>query len=380
MRQFALRRFAVCILALFLVTQAVAQKKGSQFRRVLKHGTKTANVSTSKVLDTVRQAEAAAKKSMPVTRATSRLQTPHLKLPNLPVPIETKISGLLATTETPTLALSQLWQLQEQYNIRNPFAAFALQLYVQKFGLLTPHLNKLFKQIAQLNNRQIERAFIGQMYFLEKNKEQILQALTPHKIPQPNIRLRYTEDVDKITTQNFNAKKLVLSIEQHMNPVAEKDFSIRHINAQSILKTGSGLYAVYQYAGPMDLIPSLYRYLLNGSRRAPVTLVFDEEAQSLAMYNADKTLWLRVTPHEYENPAKLHIHLNEQRTVLFTDNAGHARAIAVNVNLSIPLLTPDNLPADQISAQRFLYEKLVLHPVKNLQGDSHVTIERRSIF
>lgn len=376
MRQFALRRVIACVLALFLVTQAVAQKKLGRTRRLLKHGTQAANISTPKVANTARQAEEASQKArQTIKNAITRKTTSTIPS------IETRVRDLLATTKNPTLALPQVWQWQTQHNTRsNIFGLFALQLYVRKFGLLTPHLNKLFKQIAQLNNRRIENLFIGQMYFLERNKEEILQALTSHKIPAPNIRLRYTGDVDKITDQNFNAQKLVLSIEQRMNPVAEKDFSIRHINAQSIFTTASGQYAIYQYAGPIELIPSLYRYLLNNSRRAPITLFFDEEAKSLAMYNADKTLWLRVTPHEYENPSKLHIHLNEQRAVSFTDDAGKYRTIPVNINLSIPLLPPDNLPQNPAEAQRFLYEKLVLHPVKNLQGDRRVTIERRPIF
>ncbi len=303
------------------------------------------------------------------------------RFPNPPWIPEIKITEMLKAEPNPSLVLPQVWQLQDVYGNRNMFGLLALRFYTRNFGVVTPHLHKLFKQIAHLNDHSVETRFIARMRFLANNQKHILQEITSQKIPQINIRMRYTEDVDKITVENFNAQKLVLSVEKHMSPSAEKDFPVRYVAGHSTFGNHSGIYAVYQYAGPIDLIPNLYRYLLNGThKRVPLTLVFDEEAKSLAMYNTDKTLWLRVTPHEYENPDKLHIHLNEQRTVSFTDADGKPRTTLVNINLSIPLLPPDNLPSRPEAAQQFLYEKLVLHPVKNLQGDKNVTIERRSIF
>lgn len=377
MRQTSFRA-VTCVLALFLALptplQANALKRAKNLPKTASQASKAAAKASEAASRNIRRADLAAK----VKPAVQAARPPKLR--RLPWDPETKIKNLLAATPNPSLVLPQIWDIQNKYGNHNLFGVLAMRFYVQEFGLVTPHLNKLFKQVARLNNHRIETAFLGQMRFLATNQNRILRALTSHKIPQSNIRIRYTADVDKITAQNFNAQKLVLSVEQRMNPVEEKDFPVRHVNAQSVLEAASGQYAVYQYAGPTDLIPTLYRYLLNGPRRAPVTLVFDEENKSLAMYNADKTLWLRVTPHEYETPKKLHIHLNEQRTVSFTDANGHKHTVPVNVNLSIPLLPPDNLPSEKTAAQRFLYEKLVLHPVKSLQGDKRVTIERRPIF
>lgn len=316
----ALLRTASYILALLLALQAPLQANALRRAKNLpKASAKTAEATAR----AARQAALAAKVAPAVQAAR-----PHPpKMRRLPWDPETKIKNLLTETPNPSAALSQVWEIQNKYGNHNLFSLFALRFYVQQFGLVTPHLNKLFKQVARLNNRRVEAAFTSQMRFLAANQTRILKTLTPHKIPKSSIRIRYTQDADKITAQNFNPNKLVLSVEQRMNPLPEKDFPVRHVSAQSVLEAASGRYAVYQYAGPTDLIPPLYRYLLNGPRRAPVTIVFDEENKSLAMYNADKTLWLRVTPHEYENPDKLHIHLNEQRTVSFTDENGHPHTV-----------------------------------------------------
>lgn len=363
-------RAVICVLALFLALHIPLQANAVKRAKNLPKAAAKASKAAARNI----RPELTAK----VKPAVQAARPPKVR--RLPWDPETKIKNLLAANPNPSLVLPQIWEIQNKYGNHNLFGVLAMRFYVQEFGLVTPHLNKLFKQVARLNNRRVEMAFLGQMRFLAANRGHILQALTSRKIPQSSIRIRYTEDADKITARNFNPNKLVLSVEMRMNPVKEKDFPVRHVNAQSVLEAASGRYAVYQYAGPTDLIPTLYRYLLNGPRRAPVTLVFDEENKSLAMYNADKTLWLRVTPHEYETPNKLHIHLNEQRTVSFIDEKGQERSVPVNVNLSIALLPPDNLPSEKTAAQRFLYEKLVLHPVKSLQGDKRVTIERRPIF
>lgn len=305
--------------------------------------------------------------------ASARMRRPRLS--------EEKIKTILTDNPNPNTALEQLWQLQEKHRFGPSFDLLAMQYYIKHFGLVTPHLNKLFKRVSHLNSRKAESRFITRMFFLKENQQTILNKMFDYKIPQVNIRLRYTSDTDQITEHNFNAQKLVLSVEKRMSPVEQKDFSVRHVSARSVLQTPKGEYGVYQYMGPTDLIPNLYKYLLNGkNKHAPVTLVFDEESRSIAMYNEDKTLWLRITPHEYANPKKIHIHLNEYRTVEFIDADGITRNETVNVNLSIPILQGIALPSHPQQAQQFLYEKLVLHPVKNLQGDKHVTIERRPIF
>ena len=361
---------------------AVAQTKGLRrsARKALKAGEQASSQAAKNMRTAARQAELTAKVA-PAVKAAQINRIKHHKYPSPPWNPETKIQELLKIQPNPSLLLPNIWELQNQYGNRNMFGLLALRFYVQEFGLLTPHLNKLFKHVAHLNDKGVETRFIARLRFFAQNQKHILREISSRPLPQDNIRIRYTEDVDKLTVQNFNAHKLVLSVEQRMNPAEDKDFPVRHVNARSVFETPGGQFAVYQYAGPIDLTPNLYRYLINNTdKRAPFTIVFDEEAKSLAMYNEDKTLWLRITPHEYENPKKLHIHLNEQRTVTFTDETGRTRKETVNVNLSIPLLPPDNLPSHPQAAQQFLYDKLVLLPVKNFQGNRRVTIERRAIF
>ena len=382
MISFAPLRVAACCLSLLLAMNAVAQTKGLRrsARKALKAGEQASSQAAKNMRTAARQAELTAKVA-PAVKAAQINRIKHHKYPSPPWNPETKIQELLKIQPNPSLLLPNIWELQNQYGNRNMFGLLALRFYVQEFGLLTPHLNKLFKHVAHLNDKGVETRFIARLRFFAQNQKHILREISSRPLPQDNIRIRYTEDVDKLTVQNFNAHKLVLSVEQRMNPAEDKDFPVRHVNARSVFETPGGQFAVYQYAGPIDLTPNLYRYLINNTdKRAPFTIVFDEEAKSLAMYNEDKTLWLRITPHEYENPKKLHIHLNEQRTVTFTDATGRTRKETVNVNLSIPLLPPDNLPSHPQAAQQFLYDKLVLLPVKNFQGNRRVTIERRAIF
>lgn len=378
MKRPTLLRLAACFLPLLGSVSAPAQKAVKNIsKQTLKAGERAALSLQKELNASVHAARTAAR-----TECIARKHRPQNGKSLNPPPLNIdKIKEILRLTPDPSQALPLVWELQDAYGNRGLFNQLAMRVYTQNFGLVTPHLNKLFKKISFLNHRPTEARFVARMHFLAENQERIIREMTTQAIPKINIRMRYTSDVDKLTRHNFDANKLVLSIEKPMHPGPEKDFPVRHINGGTSFSVPTGEYAIYQYAGPIDLLPMMYRYLLNGSRRnSPITIVFDEPAQSLAMYNEDQTLWLRVTPHEYENINKLHIHLNEQRGVSFTDVNGKRQTAAVNVNLSIPILPPDNLPADKTLARQFLYEKMVLNPIKNLQGSMHVKIERRSIF
>ena len=50
----------------------------------------------------------------------------------------------------------------------------------------------------------------------------------------------------------------------------------------------------------------------------------------------------------------------------------------VNYNLYIPLARPAELPAQR--QQEYLYEMMILRPLRYFQGNDHVTIVKRSIF
>lgn len=142
---------------------------------------------------------------------------------------------------------------------------------------------------------------------------------------------------------------------------------------------GKQLFPVYQYSGSFDYLSMLYRYLLNGKKtKQNLTVLFDKDAKAMAIYNADRTRWLRITPHEYASAENLHIHLNEIRTADIVTNLGQIKQETVNFNLSIPLSTPSYLPT--YSRNEFLYNEMILKPLQHLKGSDHVKIIEQPIF
>ena len=301
-----------------------------------------------------------------------------ISVKRLPWPPEQKIKELIRTEKNIFSALHKIGLFQQEYGDHQLFEILGRNYYKQHFGTITPHLQQFFTRIAQQNDRQLETRVLKRMRFLAENSDLLLQEVAP-QVPRAALRLRYLANVGELTAQRFNPNLLVLSVERKMSANPEKDFPLRHINGQSTLKVGDSEFAIFEYAGPLEYLGNLYRYLVNGNHsRAHMTLVFDEENQALAVYNEDNSLWIRITSHEFSHPNQLHIHLNEIRPVLFQNAYGNESHELVNINLTIPLMTPDNLPSHGMSA--FLFKNLLLNPVKHFQGDAHVTIERRPIF
>jgi len=278
--------------------------------------------------------------------------------------------------------LSQLWTLQERYGNHGLFAIFIRQYYAQHFGAVSPHLQMLFSKIAAQQDRGLEIRAVTRLHYLVQNKEALAQAALPaisDTLPDKAFRVRYLSDIGKLTANNFRENQMVLSIERRMSPAPEKDFPIRHVTGQAVVTIKHNVYPVYEFAAPLDQITSLYRFLLCGNKKGQaIHVVFDEQSHAMALFNEDHSLWLRISSHEYSNPQRLHLHLNELRPVRFTNSFGVESSERVNFNLSVPLAPPDNLPKHNV--QDFLYRKLVANPVKYFKGDDHVTIERRSIF
>ena len=292
-------------------------------------------------------------------------------------PIE-KAKQLLAWSDNPIQALQKMWRIRKFYKNRSFFSFLATAYYKQNFPMLTPHLKELFKKIERLDDYWMQVRVFKRMSFIIQNKEQFRAYFAPG-ISKSGLRLRYTKDIAQLTPENYNPKNLVLSFERKMNP-GQFNVSIRHVKANSRFPVGkTKSFPVYQYNGPLEFIPNLYLYLINGNHpKNRMTLVFDKENRSLAIYNEDRSLWLRITPHEYADPSKLHLHLNETRTAQLKDAYGRVSNETVNYNLYIPLARPATLPAHQ--QQEYLYEMLILKPLRYFQGNDHVTIVERSIF
>lgn len=381
MNNLSVMRACVVCLSLFLtVSQAVGAKSPRHLRRLSKQTLRASvqNPAASQQLSrTAKKVQRGALRAKLNTGAS----VPGSILKRLPWDPELKIREIVQNFPAPKLFLPAVWEIQQEYGNHNLTALAAKRYYKEHFGLLTPHLHRLFDKIASFQLPGLERRFFTRMQFLAENQRFIVPKISRAAVKPGNIRMRYLTDVGKLTPKSFKEEDLILSVEQAMSPAEQTNVSIRHINGRTSFQVGPNIYEIYEYMGPIDYIPNLYRFLLtNDKPRAPMTIIFDEGAKSLAMYNEDKTLWVRVTPHEYESPKKLHIHLNEQRQIKFVDSNGFEREETVNINLSIPLAIPEGMPRRQPLDRQFLYEKLVLNPVKNLQGSKYVTVERRPIF
>lgn len=296
----------------------------------------------------------------------------------LPFKVEDKTNQLLSEHKNPVDALHSLWNIEDQLGAKvHLFEPFCLAYYSKHFHVLTPHVRKLFDKIHRLSNRNVEELFVKRMRFLSENKEALILATDP-KASAKLVRLRFLSDIDRLSPQNFNANQLVFSLERKMTPQFV-DESL-HFSGMSRFSVGSsGEFPIFNYNGPLDYLPNFYRYLLNGkSPRKPLFLQYDREAGALAIYNQDRTRWLRISDHEYAFPDRLHVHFNEVRTINFTTTQGLERQENVLFNLSIPIAKPSDLP--NYNVKDFLERYFVQKPAAHFRGDARVSVEERSIF
>lgn len=279
-------------------------------------------------------------------------------------------------------ALKKVWLLQDQYGAHDFFEIFATTYYYQHFKIMTPHLYQLFQKVARSRSRDLEYALIKRMRFLSMNRDHFRAKFAPN-IPKAGMRMRYLRDIKYLDQHNFVPSDLVFSFERKMDPGQANNTIIRHVRIGSQFPAGDNLYPVFHYQGSAELLPNLYRYLLNGKKlRSPLTMIFDEKLGALAIYNHDYSVWLRVTAHEYSDLNRLHIHLNETLSASITTISEIETEETVHFNLSIPLLLPSDFPSHLTpeEQQKWLYQKFVEHPVKHFKGDNRVTILYRSIF
>ena len=297
---------------------------------------------------------------------------------NLPFDPYPQIAEMVQEEKNPLRALNTVHKMEDKFPGHSFFSLFAFAYYRQYFSVVTPHLKELFKRVERLHDRGLETRFAKRMRFLAENRDAFRRVFAPN-IPKQGMRIRYTKDISKLTPDSFNAANLVFSFERKMNP-GQDNAAIRHISAKTIFPVGKNkVFPVYYYNGPFEYLPLLYRYLLNGNHpKKEITVILDREAKSMAIYNEDKTLWLRITPHEYSFPDRLHLHLNEIRTAEIETILGITQEETVNFNLSIPLSTPSNLPTT--NRDEFLYNEMILKPVNHLKSSQHVTVIERTIF
>ena len=327
--------------------------------------------------DTERRIEQSVRSQHPYYSAdrAKRYYPPAQRLPFDPVE---RIELILKNHPNPVRALAVVWDLEDSFQGRRFFSLLASTYYKQNFPVLTPHLRELFKKVESLHSRDLERRVMKRMAFLVENKDNFRASFAPDT-PKQGLRMRYIKNIGKLTPNNFNPYWLAFSFERKLNP-GQRNAAIRHVNARSVFPVGKNKeYPIFRYNGPFEYLPNMYRYLLNGKHpKNKLTVLFDKDARAMAIYNEDKTVWLRITMHEYSFPERLHIHLNETMTAHITTQGGRQVEETVHFNLSIPLSTPANLPARHRA--EFLYNEMVIKPLQQLKGNDHIVVKETSIF
>lgn len=385
MRRFIFLRFLLLLLISAVTVSPLAAQRGARRGATAKHAghshpshkkSKHASRprSDGESVSSLREKTATSVQTRPISKKQEKRDQIRL------------ISSLLPeknsnTNRTLLKVLPQLWAAERRYEDPTIFSEFMRRYYDQHFGMLSPHMKTLFDKVSSFQDENMETLVTKRVSYLAQNKELLAQAALPEMdaLPTQAFRLRYLADITTLTPNNFNPSNLVLSIERRMSTNPQKDFPLRHVSGHAMFTIGQQFYPVFGYNGPLDNITLLYRFLLNGNHKnKPLTAIFDADSRALAIYNADKTFWLRISSHEYSSPERLHLHLNELRQVDFINSYGVESHEQVNFNLSIPLSVPEDLP--QHGVQDFLYQKLIVNPVKFWKGNDHVTIERRPIF
>lgn len=255
-------------------------------------------------------------------------------------------------------------------NNENFFQYLANSYYYTHFSLFTPHVRRLHAKLASLRNLEIEKQYLERFERLAAWKEQVAQVFNKNT-DSAQIRIRYLQDVDMITTENFNPDDLVLSVEQKMSPSLKRGL-FRHLRGDATVRIKHQSYSIYNYRGPMEYLSNLYAFLVNENYLpSKLSLVIDHPTQSLFLYNFDGSAWLRVTPHEYASAKHLHVHVNKILSFPFMED-DKVIEDRILLNLSIPIATPKRLPeGDPEQVLRYLFLE---QPAEQLKQLPYVTV------
>ena len=278
----------------------------------------------------------------------------------------------LTRSKVPVLkAHAYTLDLQHQFtNRENFFELLALGYYNRHFAVQTPNILGIIQKISSLKNPTLEKRFLKRLENLISYKAQVAENFyqldTRH-----DFRVRYLNDIETVTEENFQENKLVLSVERRLRSSTART-PFRYIRGNSTFPVGKDKHLrIYNYDGPAEYIPHLYNYLVTAGDKTELFLEINIPEKSLYLYNYDKTIWLRVTPHEYENPKQFHVHIHK---LVLQDIKVNKREHyePVLINLSIPLKAPDvSLTADN------LYKAFILNPFHYFKNNPrvHITVK-----
>ena len=263
--------------------------------------------------------------------------------------------------------------------VKNPdyFQQFATIYYKDNLRTLTPHMYQFFGQVAKARSPRLEKEVLGRMKELFALESDLMAQVFPGG-QDTRLRLRYLKNLESVNGEAFDPKALIFSYEQKLSD-SYNMVSIRHIKPNSVLRIGRNKYPVANFNGNLDDILELYKFLLD-KKSSPegLTVIFDPKTKQMALYSKDKSVWLRVTPHEYSALNRLHIHINEIKTVNLVTN-GHPSPQQVMFNFFVPISPESGSGLRHGKAEDF-YQKMVLAPVEELKKTPGVNVIIGSIF
>lgn len=263
--------------------------------------------------------------------------------------------------------------------VKNPdyFQQFATIYYKDNLRTLTPHMYQFFGQVAKARSPRLEKEVLGRMKELFALESDLMAQVFPGG-QDTRLRLRYLKNLESVNGEAFDPKALIFSYEQKLTD-SYNMVSIRHIKPNSVLRIGRNKYPVANFNGNLDDILELYKFLLD-KKSSPegITAIFDPKTKQMALYSKDKSVWLRVTPHEYSALNRLHIHINEIKTVNLVTN-GHPSPQQVMFNFFVPISPASGSGLRHWKAEDF-YQKMVLAPVEELKKTPGVNVIIGSIF
>lgn len=263
--------------------------------------------------------------------------------------------------------------------VKNPdyFQQFATIYYKDNLRTLTPHMYQFFGQVAKARSPRLEKEVLGRMKELFALESDLMAQVFPGG-QDTRLRLRYLKNLESVNGEAFDPKALIFSYEQKLTD-SYNMVSIRHIKPNSVLRIGRNKYPVANFNGNLDDILELYKFLLD-KKSSPegLTVIFDPKTKQMALYSKDKSVWLRVTPHEYSALNRLHIHINEIKTVNLMTN-GHPSPQQVMFNFFVPISPESGSGLRHWKAEDF-YQKMVLAPVEELKKTPGVNVIIGSIF
>lgn len=257
------------------------------------------------------------------------------------------------------------------------FRLFAIVYYKQHLKTLTQHMYEFIDRVAQTGFKSLEKDVMLRMQELFSQKQGLLNSGL--RLKAERLRLRYLKNVSRANDLNFNPEDLIFAYEQKVSALPP-DFAIRHITANTQIYIGREKIPLSFYSYDISYITELYKQLLNKDGSADdITVILDKTSRQIALYNKDKQVWIRVTPHEYASVNKLHIHLNEVRHIDVEMPNGKHFKDRMLFNVSIPIWPGATRP--YFGGKHYdLYEKMVLAPAYILTREKNTNVVYGNIF